>query len=188
MKDLGEAEVILGVKVTRTENGFTLSQPHYVEKILKRFDNFDVNSVRTPYDSSIQLKKNFGIGVFQNEYAKIIGSLMFLMNYTRPDIAYDVSRISRYTHNLDRDHWCALKRLLSYLRGTIDWGLHFIGFPQALEGYCDANWISDNDEVNSTSRYIFTLCGGAISWKSSKQTYIIRSTMESEFIALDLVG
>ena len=188
MKDLGEAEVILGVKVTRTENGFTLSQPHYVEKMLKRFDNYDVNPVKTPYDPSVQLQKNVGIGISQNDYAKIIGSLMFLMNYTRPDIAYAVSRLSRYTHNLNKDHWHALHRLLRYLRGTMDWGLHFVGFPQALEGYCDANWISDNDKVNSTSGYVFTLCGGAISWKSSKQTCITRSTMESEFIALDLAG
>ena len=188
MKDLGEADVILGVKVTRNGNGFTLSQPHYVEKMLKRFNNFEVTPVRTPYDASMQLKKNSGPSVSQNEYAKIIGSLMFLMNYTRPDIAYVVSRLSRYTHNPDNDHWTALNGLMRYLRGTMDWGLHYVGYPQALEGYCDANWVTDNDEVSSTSGYVFTLCGGAISWKSSKQTCIARSTMESEFIALDLAG
>ncbi len=176
------------MKVTRIEKGFSLSQPHYVEKMLKNFNNFDVVPVRTPYDPSIHLKKSCGSGASQNEYAKIIGSLMFLMNYTRPDIAYAVSRLSRYTHNPDKDHWCALNRLLRYLRGTMDWGLQYVGFPQALEGYCDANWVSDNDEVSSTSGYVFTLCGGAISWKSSKQTCIARSTMESEFIALDLAG
>ncbi|KAL0290771.1 UNVERIFIED_CONTAM: Retrovirus-related Pol polyprotein from transposon TNT 1-94 [Sesamum angustifolium] len=57
-----------------------------------------------------------------------------------------------------------------------------------LEGFCDANWVTDNDEVSSTSGYVFTLGGGAISWKSAKQTYIARSTMESEFIALELAG
>ena len=70
----------------------------------------------------------------------------------------------------------------------MDWGLHYVGFPTVLEGYYDANWVSGNDEVSSTSGYIFTLCGAAISWKSSKQTCIARSTMESEFIALDLAG
>ena len=55
-----------------------------------------------------------------------------------------------------------------------------------LEGYCDANWVTDSDEVSSTSGYVFAMCGGAVSWKSSKQTCIARSTMESEFIALDL--
>lgn len=188
MKDLGETDVILGVKVTKTSNGFSLSQAHYVEKVLKKFNSFDVVPVKTPYDPSIHLKKNKGYSVSQSEYAKIIRSLMFLMNYTRPDIAYAVSRLSRYTHNPSKDHWNALRRLLKYLRGTMDWGLHFVGFPGVLEGYCDANWVSDSDEVSSTSGYVFTLCGAAISWKSSKQTCIARSTMESEFIALDLAG
>ena len=66
--------------------------------------------------------------------------------------------------------------------------LHFNKFPAILEGYCDANWVTDNDEVSSTSGYVFTLGGGAVSWKSSKQTCIARSTMESEFIALELAG
>lgn len=188
MKDLGEADVILGVKITKTKDGFIMCQSHYVEKVLKKFDSFDVTAVRTPYDPSIHLKKNKGKSVSQSEYAKIIGSLMFLMNYTRPDIAYAVSRLSRYTHNPCNEHWNALKRLLKYLKGTIDWGLNYKRFPNVLEGYCDANWVSDNDEVSSTSGYVFTLCGAAISWKSAKQTVIARSTMESEFIALDLAG
>ncbi|KAL0292743.1 UNVERIFIED_CONTAM: Retrovirus-related Pol polyprotein from transposon TNT 1-94 [Sesamum radiatum] len=66
--------------------------------------------------------------------------------------------------------------------------LHFNKFPAVLEGFSDANWVTDNDEVSSTSGYVFTLGGGAISWKSAKQTCIARSTMESEFIALELAG
>ncbi|GMI95547.1 hypothetical protein HRI_003224000 [Hibiscus trionum] len=188
MTDLGEVDVILGVKVIKSEKGFSLSQTHYIEKVLKKFDSFDVVPVRTPYDSSIHLFKNEGSSVSQMEYAKIIGSLMFLMNYTRPDIAYVVSRLSRYTHNPSNEHWVALRRLLKYLKGTMDWRLEFVGFPATLEGYCDANWVSDSDEVSSTSGYVFTLGGAAISWKSSKQTCIARSTIESEFIALDLAG
>ncbi|KAL0561069.1 hypothetical protein IC582_001487 [Cucumis melo] len=113
---------------------------------------------------------------------------MYLMNYTRPDIAYAVSRLSRYTHNPDRYHWNVLRHLLRYLKGTIDYCLYFNKFPAVLEGYCDANWVTDNDEVNSTSGYVFLLGGGAISWKSTKQTCIAKSTMESEFIALELAG
>ncbi|XP_060182404.1 secreted RxLR effector protein 161-like [Lycium barbarum] len=113
---------------------------------------------------------------------------MFLMNYTRPDIAYAVSRLSRYTHNPSSEHWNALHRFLSYLRGTMDWCLHFNKFPAVLEGFCDANWVTNNDEVSSTGGYVFTLGAGAISWKSSKQICIARSTMESEFIALELAG
>ena len=188
MKDLGEADVILGIKIRKTEFGFFLCQSHYVKKLLRKFNSFDVLPVKTPYDPSIHLKKNNGIGISQSEYAKIIGSVMYLMNYTRPDIAYAVSRLSRYTHNPSNDHWNALLRLLKYLKGTMDWSLHFSNFPAVLEGFCDANWVSDNDEVSSTSGYVFTLGGGAISWKSSKQTCIARYTMESEFIALELAG
>lgn len=110
------------------------------------------------------------------------------MNCTRPDIAYAVSRLSRYTHNPSAEHWHALYRLLKYLKGTADWCLHFNSFPAILESYCDANWVSDSDEVSSTSGYVFTLGGGAISWKSIKQSCIASSTMESEFIALELAG
>ena len=188
MKDLGEADVILGIKITRNSYGLSLNQSHYVEKILKKFNQFDCTPVKTPYDPSIHLKKNKGHSVSQEEYAKIIGSVMFLMNHTRPDIAYAVSRLSRYTHNPNRDHWGALIRLLKYLKGTINWGLHYQRSRHVLEGYCDANWVSDNDEIQSTSGYVFTLAGAAISWKSSKQTCHAKSTQESEFIALELAG
>ncbi|KAL0546603.1 hypothetical protein IC582_016515 [Cucumis melo] len=188
MKDLGEADVILGVKIRKNKTSLSLCQSHYVEEILKKFDSFDVSPVRTPFDASKHLKKNKGDSVSQPEYAKIICSVMYLMNYTRPDIAYAVSRLSRYTHNPDRYHWDALRHLLRYLKGTIDYCLHFNKFPDVLEGYCDANWVTDNDEVNSTSGYVFLLGGGEISWKSTKQTCIARSTMESEFIALELAG
>ena len=84
---------------------------------------------------------------------------MFLMNCTRPDIAYAISRLSRYTHNPAYEHWNALTRLLRYLKGTMNLGLTYTGRPIVLEGYCDANWISDNDKTNSTNGYIFTLGG-----------------------------
>ncbi|KAL0534361.1 hypothetical protein IC582_028651 [Cucumis melo] len=104
MKDLEEPDVIIGVKIRKIKTGLSLCQSHHVEKILKKFDSFDVSPVRTPYDASKHLKKNKGDNVSQPKYAKIIGSVMYLMNYTRPDIAYVVNRFSRYTHNPDRYH------------------------------------------------------------------------------------
>ena len=95
--------------------------------------------MRTPYDLSIHLKKNRGSLVAQSEYAKIIGSVMFLMNCTRSDIAYAVSRLSRYTNNPAYEHWNALTCLLRYLKGTMNLGLTYTGRPIVLEGYCDAN-------------------------------------------------
>ena len=110
---------------------------------------------------------------------------MYLMNSTRPDIAYSVSRLSRYTSSPRRDHWNALIRVLRYLKYTLNFGAYYTKYPPVLEGYNDANWISDNIETKSTSGYIYTLGEAAVSWKSSKHTCIARSTMESEFIALD---
>ncbi|XP_075076452.1 secreted RxLR effector protein 161-like [Nicotiana tabacum] len=120
--------------------------------------------------------------------AQIIRSLMHLMNFTRPDIAYAVCRLSKYTHNPNREHWSALDRLMKYLRGTMNYGILYSVFPSTLEGYNDTNWISDSDETKFTSGYVFTLGSGPISWKSAKQTIIARSTMESEFVALKLAG
>jgi hypothetical protein len=64
-------------------------------------------------------------------------------------------------------------------------GIHYSGFPAVLEGYSDANWISDRDELDATSGYVFTLCGAAVSWRSCKQMILTRSTMEAELTALD---
>ena len=93
--------------------------------------------------------------------------------------------MSRYTSNLGKDHWKALVRVLRYLKYTLNYGLHYTWYPTVLEGYSDANWISDTKDTKSMSGYVFTLGGATVSLKSSKQTCIARSIMESEFIALD---
>ncbi|KAA3480233.1 Retrovirus-related Pol polyprotein from transposon TNT 1-94 [Gossypium australe] len=120
MTDLGEVDVILGVKVTKLEKRFALNQSHYIEKILKMFNSFDAFLVRTPYNSSMQLLKNKGNSVSQSEYAKNFRSLIVC---------------------------------LKYLKCTITWELEFFGYPTILEGYCDANRVSDNDEVSFISGY-----------------------------------
>lgn len=133
----------------------------------------------------LHLTKNAGEAVSQVEYARVIGSLMYLTNCTRPDLAHAVNVLSRYTSNPGHTHWKAITRVLNYIRYTKSYGLHYGKEPAVLEGYSDANWISDSKNSKSTSGYVFTLGGAAISWKSSKQTLLARSTMESEFIALD---
>jgi hypothetical protein len=108
---------------------------------------------------------------------------MYLTNCTRPDLAHAVNVLSRYTSNPGYKHWKAITRVLDYLRYTKNYGLHYSKEPRVLEGYTDANWIADSKNSKSTSGN--TLAGAAVSWKSSKQTLIATSTMESEFIALD---
>ncbi|KAF3659823.1 hypothetical protein FXO37_13807 [Capsicum annuum] len=77
---------------------------------------------------------------------------------------------------------------MKYLRGTVNYGISYSGFTSTLEGYCDANWISNSNETKSTSGYVFTLGGDAVSSRSAKQTIIARSTMKSEFVTLELAG
>nr|GFA96367.1 zinc finger, CCHC-type [Tanacetum cinerariifolium] len=135
IKDMGLADVILGIKIIRTHNGLVLSQAHYVDKILNTHNAGDFGLARTPIEISMHLSKNRGVDVAQLEYSRIIGMLMYL-----------------------------------------------------LIGYIDANWISDIKDSRSSGGYVFTLGGSIISWKSSKQTIIAKSTMESEFITLDKCG
>jgi hypothetical protein len=114
--------------------------------------------------------------------------LMYVMNCIRLDIAYSVNKHSRFTSNLNMGHWKAIKRVLKYLRCTLNYVLHYFGYPIVLKWYSDANWISDTKDSKSTSRYVFTFCGTLVLWKSFKQTCIIRFTMKSEFIAFDKAG
>ena len=103
-KDLGVVDVILGIKISRTSGGLILSQSHYIEKLLDKLDKDESNIARTPIDINLHLSKNIGQSISQLEYSRIIGSLMYVMNCTRPDIAYSISKLSRYTSNLGVDH------------------------------------------------------------------------------------
>nr|GEV49733.1 zinc finger, CCHC-type [Tanacetum cinerariifolium] len=188
MKDMGLDDVILEIKIIRTQNGLVLSQAHYVDKILNTHNAEDSGLARTPIDTSLHLSKNRGVGVAQLEYSRIIGMLMYLMMSSRPDLAYVVSRLSRCTSNSSNAYWKTITKVLQYLRYSRDYGLHYDRHPAVFEGYSDANWISNIKDSRSTSGYVFTLGGAAISWKSSKQTVIAKSMMESEFIALDKYG
>ena len=88
----------------------------------------------------------------------------------------------------NQNHWDAIARLLRYLGGTMNYGIKYSGFTIVLEGYNNANWIFDTNETKSTSDYVFTLGGVTVAWRLSKQTIIARSTMELEFVALNMVG
>ncbi|GKB69757.1 zinc finger, CCHC-type containing protein [Tanacetum coccineum] len=188
MKDMGEADVILGIKIKRENKGIVITQSHYIEKILKKFNREDCSPVSTPMDPVEKLKPNTGKPVDQLEYSRAIGCLMYAMTSTRPDIAYVVGRLSRFTSNPSRQHWKAITRVFKYLRGTMNYGLSYVGYPSVLEAYSDASWINHVEDSSSTSGWVFLLGGGAISWASKKQTCITGSTMESEFVALVAAG
>jgi hypothetical protein len=184
MKDLGVADVILGIKIVRNNNSIALCQSHYIEKILTKYGYMNSSPACTPYDPNMKLTPNVGASVQQLKYASVVGSLMYAMNCTRPDIAYAMSKVCRYTNNPGHQHWNAVNRILRYLKHTLDYGIHYTDFPAIIEGYSDASWNTDFEDSKSTSGWVFTLGGGAVAWGSKKQTCITHSTMESEFIAL----
>ena len=108
---------------------------------------------------------------------------MYAMLCTRPDVAHSISVTSRYQSNPGEDHWKAVKNILKYLRRTKDIFLVFGGSELKIEGYTDSSFQSESDDSTSMSGYVFTLNGGAISWKSSKQSTTADSTVEAEYIA-----
>ncbi|GJV79184.1 zinc finger, CCHC-type containing protein [Tanacetum coccineum] len=164
MKDMREADVILGIRTKREDK------------------------VSTPLDLTIKLMPNTGRDVDQLEYSREIGCLMYAMTSTLPDTAYVVGKLSRYTSNPSTHHWHAIIRVFKYLKKTIDYGLSYVGFPLVLEGYSDASWITNSEDHTSTSGWVFLLGRGAISWAFKKQTCITDSTMEAEFVALAGAG
>ncbi|XP_075088615.1 uncharacterized protein LOC142170623 [Nicotiana tabacum] len=139
MKDLNEVDTILGIKVKRYNKQVTLSQAHYIDKILTKFSHLGIKGYNNPYDSSVKLTANTGRAVAQLEYASAIGSMMYLMHCTRPDIAFAVCKLSRFTSNPGNDHWKAISRVLGYLKYTKHLGICYNGFPNVLEGYSDAS-------------------------------------------------
>ncbi|RVW98791.1 Retrovirus-related Pol polyprotein from transposon TNT 1-94 [Vitis vinifera] len=188
MKDLGEVDTILGIKVKRNSGGYALNQTHYIEKVVSKFSHLKIKDANTPFDSSIKLEKNDSRSVAQLEYASAIGSLMYAAQCTRADISFAVSKLSRFTSNPSVEHWEAIGRVLGYLRNTKELSLQYSEFPAIIEEYSDASWISSVGDNLSTTGWVFTLGGGAVSWGSKKQTCISHSTMEAEFIALAANG
>nr|GEY11453.1 zinc finger, CCHC-type [Tanacetum cinerariifolium] len=113
IKDMGKADAILGIRIKHEDNGITITQLHYIEKIHKKFKWDDYCPVNTPLDLTIKLMPNIGRVVDQLEYSRAIGCLMYAMTSTRPDIAYAVGKLSRYTSNLSTHHWHAIMRYSS---------------------------------------------------------------------------
>ena len=116
-------------------------------------------------------------------YASVVGSLMYAMVCTRPDIAHAVGVVSRYLNNPGKEHWMAVKWILKYLRGTTNQALCFGGSNIALQGYVDADMAGDRDNRRSTTGYVFTVGGTAVSWVSKIQSVVALSTTEAEYVA-----
>lgn len=196
MVDLGPASYYLGIKLSRhwTKHGnkLCLSQKAYTSKILKDFnagpDGAVFTAVATPMDPKLVLEpapSDFqASGKDKLWYQSAVGSLMYLMLCTRPDITYAVSQLSRYSSNPTDKHKTAVKHVFRYLQGTSNLGLVFDSSKRDLGlcGYTDANWARDHDK-RSTGGYVYMLCGTIISWSSKRQATVALSSCEAEYIA-----
>ncbi|KAL1200820.1 Retrovirus-related Pol polyprotein from transposon TNT 1-94 [Cardamine amara subsp. amara] len=193
MKDMGEAAYILGIRIYRDRLNrlIGLCQDTYIDKILHRFSMHDSKKGFTPMLHGITLsKKQCPSTQAERErmnripYASAVGSIMYAMLCTRPDVACALSMTSRYQSDPGECHWTAVKNIPKYLRNTKDKFLVYGGSDElVVSGFTDASFQTDKDDFRSQSGYVFCLNGGAISWKSSKQSTVADSTTEAEYIA-----
>ncbi|KAK3725314.1 hypothetical protein QZH41_002591 [Actinostola sp. cb2023] len=127
VKDMGELKYFLGVQVIQEDGKVWIGQPTYTENILKKFGMENCKPVSTPVDPNFKLTKAGADNVphNQSDYQSVVGSLLYLSSVSRPDIAFAVSNVARYSSNPTNEHWAAVKRILRYLKGTVNYGLLF---------------------------------------------------------------
>lgn len=153
----------------------------------------DSKPVRTPLGAHFSLSAALSPSTDEDRdymshvpYASAVGSIMYAMVCTRPDISHAVSVVSRYMANPGKEHWQAVKWIFRYLKGTPDFGLVFSrdrNISDGIVGYYDSYYAGDLDKRPSTTGYVFTLAGGAVSWRSMLETPVALSTTEAEYMA-----
>ena len=189
MKDLGELKFFLGIQVhrDRARKLIHIGQESYIRTILERFEMQDSKPANVPLPSSIKLTKATIHDTLtdQTEYQSLLGSQMYAMLATRPDLAQSIQQISQYSSKPTTAHQKAAKQGLRYLNGTVEDGITYNGNLglKSLKGWSDANWGAGEDR-KSVSGFVFTLAGGAVSWSSKKQASVAVSSTESEYMAL----
>ncbi|UYV63346.1 hypothetical protein LAZ67_2003803 [Cordylochernes scorpioides] len=184
IKDVTCKGMFLGIKIIQDKEGISLQQSHYVQQILQKYGMETCKEVPTPGSKEINLDNHIeDDNCDQHTYQEALGMLMFLAVNTRPDIAYITSKLSQYSRQPKQMHWTAIKRVMRYLRGTIDLGVKFErGKTGILKSYTDASWSTTHDG-KSYGGYVLKLGEATIDWKSSKQPLVALSTMEAEMIA-----
>lgn len=193
MKDLGVVKKYLGVDIKQNLfEGYTeLSQVDYLKRVLQRFEMQDCKSMDTPIEYNVNLnlfKSNVCDSKMEKLCRQIIGSLMYAVLGTRPDLCESVSLLSRFQDKANMNLYNALKRVLRYVKGTIDMILIFKpnDDEHILRGYVDSDWAGDTVDRKSTTGYVFKLLNCTVSWISRKQQSVSISSTESEYIALSV--
>ena len=176
MKDMGEAHYCLGIQILRdrANKKMLLHQTRYLTNLLEKYNICNCKEISTPQELGSRLTVNKGDCVDKQKYQVLIGSLTYAVTGTRPDIAQALGSVNQFEPNPSSEHWKSVKRILRYIKGTLDWGILFDGTKETeirLSGFVDADWGSDPNGRKSRSVYIFTLCGGIISWLSKKRPW-----------------
>ena len=189
MDDRGEIHYILGMEVKRDRENrvMTISQKSYLETVVSRFGMQNCNPVSTPLETGKRFSK-----LGENEetvdvklYQAAIGSLNYAAIATRPDLSVAVGMLSQHMVSPGSEHWSGVKRVLRYVKGTLNYGLTFRSSDDfQLHGYSDADWAGCTDTRKSTSGQVFRLGDSTISWRSRKQSIVALSSTESEYVAL----
>jgi Reverse transcriptase (RNA-dependent DNA polymerase) len=186
IRELGQADKFLGMKILRDrEQGvLKLSQEHMVTELIKQYGTASARVKSVPLPTHTKLTKE-GTLVDKTKvpYMELVGSLLYLAVCTRPDIAQAVGALSKYMSTPTEEHWRAAQGVVQYLAGTTTLGITYTKGGGSLLGYCDADYAGDVDSRRSTTGYIFTLSGGAISWSSRLQPTVAASTAEAEYMA-----
>ncbi|XP_028127121.1 uncharacterized protein LOC114323660 [Camellia sinensis] len=184
MTDIRFMAHFLGIEVAQRKDGIFISQSGYAKEILKRYGMENCNPVNIPVDSGVELKKGTTMGDVDPTYFKsLVGSLRYL-TYTRPDILYGVELISRYMETPDQSHLYTAKRILCYIKGTIDDSLFYKPIGNfSLVGYSDSDWGRDLDERKSTAGFAFFMGNTMFTWSFKKQAIVTPSTCEVEYVA-----
>jgi len=186
MKDLGEAKVILGLEISRDKalGTLKLSQGKYAGQVLDNFGMAECNPIATPLEVGLQVAK----AAKSDEslpYRGAVGSLMYLMVRTRPDLAFAVGKLSRFVSGYGKVHWAAVKRVLRYVKGSVDKGLVYNKSASGiLQGFSNAEWAGDYETRRSTTGFMFIFGGSAVSWASKLQNTVALSTTKAEYMAL----
>ena len=183
----------IGLEIHRNRAMRTLhiSQKYYINKIVSKFKLDEAKGLSTPADSNLKLCRDGTLDGEDHEtvnvpYRQLIGSLMYAMLGSRPDIAYSTSFLASFSENPKATHWTAAKRILRYLKSTANEGLLYNGNSKdrgELICYVDSDFAGDIDSRRSTSGYVVMYNGAPIVWKSQKQPTVALSTTEAEFIA-----
>ena len=193
MKDLGAAKKILGMEILRNRKAgkLYLSQKGYIEKVLYRFNMQNAKPVSTPLAAHFRLSSALSPQsddeidyMSRVPYSSAVGSLIYAMVCSHPDLSYAVSAVSRYMANPGKEHWKAVQWIFRYLRSSTDACLQFGRTRSGVVVYVDSDFAEDLDKRRSLTGYVFTIDGCAISWKVTLQTTVVLSTIEAEYMAI----